>query len=88
MCPRARARACAFADPCGDAKVSDFIVFCSLKPCFLKQPSEGVVQRGAKWPGPGLGGKMKRFSVFNDSNGGEDDHTQNRKNIETEQINV
>ena len=33
MCPRARARACAFADPCGDAKVFDFIVFCSLKPC-------------------------------------------------------
>ena len=29
MCPRARARTCAFADPCGDAKVFGYIVFSS-----------------------------------------------------------
>ena len=46
------------------------------------------MERGAKWPDPGLKGKVKSFSVFNDCNGGEDDQTQNRKNLEIEKVNV
>ena len=46
------------------------------------------MKRGAKWPGPGVEGKVKSFSVFNDCNGGEDDQTQNRKNLEIEKDNV
>ena len=41
-----------------------------------------------KWPSPGLEGKVKSFSVFNDCTGGEDDQTQNRKNLEIEKVNV
>ena len=31
---------------------------------------------------------MKSFNVFNDCTGGEDDQTQNRKNLEIEKVNV
>ena len=41
-----------------------------------------------KWPGPGLEGKVQSFSVCNDCNGGGDDQTQNRKNLEIEKVNV
>ena len=49
-------------------------------------PSEGVVTRGAKWPGPGLEGKVKSFSAFNDCNGGGDDQIKNRQKLEIENI--
>ena len=46
------------------------------------------MKRGAKWPSPGLEGKVKSFTFFNDCNGGEDDQTPNRKNLEIEKVNV
>ena len=42
------------------------------------------MKRRAKWPNPGVEGKVNSFSVFDDCNGGEDDQTQNPKNLEME----
>ena len=50
--------------------------------CMTETKSKRTRSHCAKWPGPGLEGKVKSFSVFNDRNGGEDDQTRNRKNLE------
>ena len=64
LCPRARARACAIADPCRDANVFDFIVCCSFKPCLRQQLSQGVGKRGAKWQVRVWKEKCKQKSMF------------------------